>query len=1106
MVRAANIFCNAIQPAAYYNQSIGHHVAIRNNTMFGTGRINTLIFAVTVCLTSCTLQAAEITDASKILQKTGVKGGLIVHLNCGDGKLTAALHAGDSYLVHGLDADAENIAKARKHISQAALQGRVSVARFGGTALPYADNLVQLLVAENPGKVPMAEVMRVLSPLGVAYIKKDNRWGKTLKPWPKNIDQWTHHLHDAGGNAVANDRVVGPPRRLQWTAGPLWARSHGYTPSVSAMVSAAGRLFYICDETLTGAGPDAVSKWRLVARDAFSGVLLWKVPVPVWGSAQFSGTPDIGGGAGSVGRFTMPPNLGKRLVAFGDKVYVTLGPRAPVTVLHAATGKTHRIYKETARADEILCTGEKLIVSINPQVKITPPVRSKITAPAPAPGKHVCAIDLKTERLLWKKGPFAPIRTTKGQDPLGRLELAAGDGRVVLLTPKTIEALDIASGQTLWKIDRPALATSAVKRVGYSAMYEYGLTVMVYRNGVVLLAQPEPDIHHTYHTTPGTLYAFDAANGKQMWKNPYGGWGHHTQHDVFVVGSDVWTHVHTTRAKFGPAGGGGKKAIKQGEINYRIQAIDLKSGKVRKELSTKDLFNVGHHHRCYRNKITERFLTSSRRGVEFVDLTTGEQQQHHWVRSGCLLGALPCNGLLYVTPHPCGCYRQTLLTGFNALAPAEKTTSPQTASGDRLQTNPAFQPIANRVLRTDRSGEWATYRGNARRSGATESPIGAKLTVAWKSNIGAAPSGLTIAEGKVHVAAVDAHTVCALDAGTGKTVWTYTAEARVDSPPTIYEGLAIFGSADGRVYCLRDADGAEAWRYDAAPVQKRVMSFGQLESPWPISGAVLIRDGKCWFSAGRSSYLDGGIILCALEAKTGKEVRRDTIYSPDPKTGKMTPATSQNKIPGLLNDILHTDGNNIFIRQMNVSEPNARTQKHLYTTGGYLDSSWFNRTFWKFGPAQSSGLMVLGKDAVYGMELYSNRGRETVFKPASKAYSLVCYSLRTPTRPAAGKAKGKRTKPARRQKGTRATWRQRLNMRTTALLRAGDMLFAAGCPDVIDPKENSEGVLAVFATDDGRKLAKYKLTAPPVWDGLAAAGGKLYIALTNGDIVSFKKQ
>ena len=46
-----------------------------------------------------TLALAE--SASELLELSGIKGGLVVHLGCGDGKLTAQLRAGDQYFVHG---------------------------------------------------------------------------------------------------------------------------------------------------------------------------------------------------------------------------------------------------------------------------------------------------------------------------------------------------------------------------------------------------------------------------------------------------------------------------------------------------------------------------------------------------------------------------------------------------------------------------------------------------------------------------------------------------------------------------------------------------------------------------------------------------------------------------------------------------------------------------------------------------------------------------------------------------------------------------------------------------------------------------------------------
>jgi len=134
--------------------------------------------------------------------------GLIVHLGCGDGSLTAALGAHVGALVQGLDSDPANVATARAHIRAKGLYGRVSAQVFDGKTLPYVDNLVNALVAKELGDVPMAEVVRVLAPLGVARIGGK----RTVKPWPAAIDEWPQYLHGPDNNAVAQDTVVGPPR------------------------------------------------------------------------------------------------------------------------------------------------------------------------------------------------------------------------------------------------------------------------------------------------------------------------------------------------------------------------------------------------------------------------------------------------------------------------------------------------------------------------------------------------------------------------------------------------------------------------------------------------------------------------------------------------------------------------------------------------------------------------------------------------------------------------------------------------------------------------------------------------------------------------------
>ena len=186
------------------------------------------------------VQAAEASQqrdtsqlAQQILEATGVTGGVIVHLGCGDGQLTAALRTNDRFLLQGLDADATNVETGREYVRSLGLYGNVSVQQRSGKRLPYVDNLINLVVAEDLGGVSLDEVMRVLAPLGVAYVKQGERWTKTVKPWPGEIDQWQQHFHDADNNAVAHDRVVGPPRHYQWVAEPRWSRSHLGLPSVT---------------------------------------------------------------------------------------------------------------------------------------------------------------------------------------------------------------------------------------------------------------------------------------------------------------------------------------------------------------------------------------------------------------------------------------------------------------------------------------------------------------------------------------------------------------------------------------------------------------------------------------------------------------------------------------------------------------------------------------------------------------------------------------------------------------------------------------------------------------------------------------------------------
>ena len=193
----------------------------------------------------CSSQQSPAEQAKTILEKSGVRGGLILHLNCGDGELTEALKASESFLVQGLDPSAENVEKARAQIASTQEYGPVSIDRLTGDYLPYKDNLINLVVAEDLGNISEDEAMRVLVPKGVLVTRGMFGWSAKVKPEASGTDEWNQYLYDAGGNPVSHDKTVGPIENYQWIGSPRWGRHHDTTASMSALVSSNGRIFFM---------------------------------------------------------------------------------------------------------------------------------------------------------------------------------------------------------------------------------------------------------------------------------------------------------------------------------------------------------------------------------------------------------------------------------------------------------------------------------------------------------------------------------------------------------------------------------------------------------------------------------------------------------------------------------------------------------------------------------------------------------------------------------------------------------------------------------------------------------------------------------------------
>lgn len=880
---------------------------------------------------------------------TGVRGGVVVHLGAGDGSYTGSLRVSDSYMVHGLETDAGKVAQARESLRRKGLYGPVSVERFDGSSLPYIENFVNLVVADDLGGVSLEEVDRVLVPEGVAYYRKDGAWMKHVKPRPSNIDDWTHYFHGPSGNAVAKDDVVGPPRRMQWVGSPRWSRHHDRMASMSALVAGGGRMFYIMDEG-SRVSIQLPSRWRLVARDAFNGAVLWKRDIPEWHSQLW---PLKSG----------PSQLARRLVVDGERLYVTMSINGPVECLDAATGETVRTFEGSEKAEEIVVAdgtvyalareGDSELAGYLPKHNVGDQARVRTAFVWDAKPRSIRAYDAGSGTLRWEH-----------QDAIAPLTVSVAGDSLVYHDGDKVVCLDSGSGKARWR------SSEATRR--QLIPFNFAPRLVVYGD-VVLYAGGD-----------NKMKSYDLASGEELWAAENDPSGYQSPQDLLVVAGLVWSAPLTS-----------------GKHSGVFTGRDPRTGEVKKQFAP-DVETYWFHHRCYISKATERFIIPSRTGIEFVDHDKESWDINHWVRGGCLYGVMPANGLTYAPPHNCACYPEAKLYGFNALAPASESFQlPEKISDEgRFEKGPAFGAPVEEAKAGP--GDWPTFRGDVARSGSSRQSVVGDLSRRWEAELGGRLSALTVAGGRVFVAQIDEHAVHALDEKTGDILWSHVTGGRVDSPPTFADGRLVFGSADGWVYCLRASDGELIWRFRGAPVDRRLMSFEQIESVWPVHGSLLVENGVVSLVAGRSTFLDHGLRYIQLDVESGRKILERIMDDRDPETG----GDIQDRLETLqmqvgLNDILSSDGKYTYLRSQKIDKAGKRLElgpisgdpvaqggaqqgegAHLFAPMGFLDDTYFHRAYWVFGrnfAGGHSGYHQAGK--------YAPAGRMLVFDD-EKVYSF----------------------------------------------------------------------------------------------------------------------
>lgn len=194
-----------------------------------------------------------------------------------------------------------------------------------------------------------------------------------------------------------------------------------------------------------------------------------------------------------------------------------------------------------------------------------------------------------------------------------------------------------------------------------------------------------------------------------------------------------------------------------------------------------------------------------------------------------------------------------------------------------------------------RAGDWPTHGRDYTRNGVTDEALAMPLHASWVFQTRHKPQPawpnpapqdywhrlnkleptmtfdrafqVVGADGIIYFGTSADDQVIALDARTGRRVWTFMAEGPIRLAPTVHGDRLYVGSDDGNVYCLNAGDGTLIWQCCGAESRQVLPGNGRNMSLWPIRSGVVVDGGEVFFAAGL--FPQQGAFLCSADADTG---------------------------------------------------------------------------------------------------------------------------------------------------------------------------------------------------------------------------------------------
>ena len=705
-----------------------------------------------------------------------------------------------------------------------------------------------------------------------------------------------------------------------------------------------------------------------------------------------------------------------RMVTSGEYVYII--DDGHVVALDAQTGKTRFRWETVDKPDKLVHVGHTLLVQS--------PV-------------GITALHDRLDKVMWK---FRD-KMTHGT--------ASVDGQIFCLVSgrskdgnfkHELVSLNLSDGKIAWRVNTQPQTTAKWVRINFA------------RDGFVALQ------------SHGSLHLFSTKSGDHLWSHKTDARPGKDYVDPRYVGHFL-RHGLVWMLKQNSA----RKSSGQNEW----LGLDPLTGQQRRVLQTTGDWprtatpaKMG----CQLLVASDRYIMIPRQAT-FIDFKTGEKRPFKFTRGGCGLGFVPANGLVYSHPHACGCFSEAV-RGFMGMH-SRIGTRFESSGRERVEQGAAFKKVKGPSAGPE---DWPIYRYDGGRGASSPTQLDDSLSLVWSKQIapdrdspsrrawtlrtGNRLTAPTVYNGAVFVADVDCGALHALDVASGHTRWTFLAAGRIDSPPTLHNGLCLFGSHDGYVYCVSATDGQLVWRFRAAPMDRRIVAYGSVESRWPVSGTVLVRDNTAYVAAGRAPDADGGIQVHALNLQSG--IPR---WSAQLNSAEMVG----------LSDFLVAGEKDVFLSNWQFDPQtgqHAQASHNSYLRGGkvgLLEASWL-----KHDLALRKNIQTWTAKGVAGQLLAFSRT------------ATVRYEAQPRTVAFKGQTTWNRSVPKPAQ--------------ITSLVLTKSHVVAAGSRD--RQAQSAKGILWLLNKQDGAVKQAIELPAEAAFDGLAASRSKVFVSSQNGHLYCFK--